>query len=89
MVLSTAAKLLDFVPLEKDFVVFVPRLTNITLLTLVEASSKRSRRPVSVTKIYTPEIPVIGECHTQLAKTNFDKIFDLTVLVLLVLYPEF
>ena len=35
------------------FIVSVRRLTNITLLTLVQASSKGSRRPISLTRTHT------------------------------------
>ena len=49
----------------------------VALLTLVQASSKGSRRPKSLMRTHT-QYYARSEYRTQLAEMSFDEIFDLT-----------
>ena len=66
-------------PSKTGFIGSVHRLINITLLTLVKASSKGGRRPMSLMRTHT-QYSARSEYHTQLANMSFDDILfhDLT-----------
>ena len=52
----------------------------VTLLALVQATSKGSRRPIFSMRIHTQQ-HARSEHHTQLAKMSLDEIFDLAAAV--------
>ena len=65
------------------FIVSVHRLIHITLLTLIQASSKGTRQPISFNEDTHPVSNTRDRsmCHVQLAEMSFDEIVDLTAEV--------
>ena len=68
---SMTAYIHILIPLtNKGFIISTHRLNNVTLFTLVHATSKGSRRPISLMATYTQQY-ARSEYHTQLANMSF------------------